>query len=357
MKRWFEHWEAPLVGAFLTVFAASIWLAISLVGGCARGNLTAPVTKPLSGNAFEVVFTDSTGLGPLFNGTSCAECHESPNLGGFGDEIERVQLFTDHVFHEFPTPEPTAGFITLRTSNDLFGLGLLDQLSDDQIRAYVNSEPRFLGFADGRAWYNNPELRTLADGRLGRFGRKCQAASLRDFVAGAFVNELGIDSSEISAADLDATTEFVANLLRPPGKALPQLSDPRFGFRNFTIPPGRAAKHDSIPPQPPPDGAALFASIGCAMCHNPETSYTDLALHYVSATPDSGDGSVVHDTNFRTEPLVGLGLQSRFMHDGSSTTLEQAIAAHGREAGFSRAQFNHLSSTGQGAVLAFLRSL
>lgn len=356
MKKWFEHWEAPLLGALLTVFAASIWLAISLLGGCSRGDLITQPHKPLSGNAFEVVFTDSTGLGPLFNGTSCSECHESPALGGFGDEIERVQLFTDRVFHEFPTPEPAEGFITLRTSNDLFGLGLLDQLTDEQIRDYVSSEPHFLGFADGKAWYNNPELRVLADGRLGRFGRKCQQATLRDFVAGAFANELGIDSNEISSADLDATTEFVASLNRP-AKTRAQIQDPRFGFRNFTIPPGRVGKRDSIPPQPPPDGAALFTTIGCAMCHNPETSYTDLALHYVSATPDSGDSEVVHDTNFRTEPLVGLGLQTRFMHDGTSTTLEQAIAAHGREAGFSRAQFNHLSDRNQAAVLAFLRSL
>src|SRR6185369_11528768 len=33
-------------------------------------------------------FTPETGLGPLFNSASCAECHEDPVLGGVGDEIE-----------------------------------------------------------------------------------------------------------------------------------------------------------------------------------------------------------------------------------------------------------------------------
>src|SRR5438445_6642370 len=37
---------------------------------------------------FNREFTPETGLGPLFNSTSCAECHEAPLAGGRGDEIE-----------------------------------------------------------------------------------------------------------------------------------------------------------------------------------------------------------------------------------------------------------------------------
>lgn len=37
---------------------------------------------------FERVFTPETGLGPLFNASSCAECHEVPVSGGAGDESE-----------------------------------------------------------------------------------------------------------------------------------------------------------------------------------------------------------------------------------------------------------------------------
>src|SRR2546422_684983 len=37
---------------------------------------------------FRREFTPETGLGPLFNSTSCAECHENPLSGGRGDEIE-----------------------------------------------------------------------------------------------------------------------------------------------------------------------------------------------------------------------------------------------------------------------------
>src|ERR1043165_8130904 len=37
---------------------------------------------------FKRVFEPKDGLGPLFNGNSCAECHESPVIGGVGDEVE-----------------------------------------------------------------------------------------------------------------------------------------------------------------------------------------------------------------------------------------------------------------------------
>ncbi len=37
---------------------------------------------------FDSVFTPHTGLGPLFNSTSCGECHEDPVVGGTGDEVE-----------------------------------------------------------------------------------------------------------------------------------------------------------------------------------------------------------------------------------------------------------------------------
>lgn len=37
---------------------------------------------------FNAFFSPDSGLGPLFNGRSCAECHEDPVPGGVGDEVE-----------------------------------------------------------------------------------------------------------------------------------------------------------------------------------------------------------------------------------------------------------------------------
>jgi hypothetical protein len=33
-------------------------------------------------DAFKIIYTQSTGLGPAYNASSCAECHNSPIMGG-----------------------------------------------------------------------------------------------------------------------------------------------------------------------------------------------------------------------------------------------------------------------------------
>jgi hypothetical protein len=85
-----EVWRAGAVG-----LAAG---AIALVLGCARppepgdplpGLTRAERARFARGReVFEREFTPGTGLGPLFNSTSCGECHEDPSSGGPGDEIE-----------------------------------------------------------------------------------------------------------------------------------------------------------------------------------------------------------------------------------------------------------------------------
>jgi CxxC motif-containing protein (DUF1111 family) len=150
-------------------------------------------------------------------------------------------------------------------------VGLIDAIADVVIA--VNAIPN--GPVHGRAH----RVRG-ADGRerIGRFGWKAETATLRQFVAEAFRNALGITSPlapvDLSrgaagrrrcAADhagleddgtlIDAVTAFLATLLPPP--------------------------HTSE------RGLALFAGAGCAACHVPELPapgavvplYSDLLLH------------------------------------------------------------------------------
>ena len=71
---------------------------LSLLAACGRqpelGDPIAGLTKEQRAQfergrqTFAEEFCTESGLGPLFNATSCAECHESPVAGGPGDEIE-----------------------------------------------------------------------------------------------------------------------------------------------------------------------------------------------------------------------------------------------------------------------------
>jgi CxxC motif-containing protein (DUF1111 family) len=75
---------------------------------------------------------------------------------------------------------------TSRNTPALFGTGLIDAIPDQGLRE-----------AERRSFPTFPEIKgrasALPDGRLGRFGRKGQVASLDDFVRAACSNELGLE--------------------------------------------------------------------------------------------------------------------------------------------------------------------
>src|SRR5712691_8102525 len=216
---------------------------------------------------FTTVFTPQTGLGPLFNSVSCASCHEQPVVGGSGnnDPAEGGEDIEIHAtaFHGAGarcddlaavggqviqkqltpalsgvlgiTAEPIPAAATdsgHRTTPDVFGFGLLDAVPDAEILARADPLDRNRDGISGRP-------NRTADGRLGRFGRTAQAATLREFNADAFVMEMGITNPgnqteqsvggmpfpagidplpepEIGAEQLDAADAFVRFLAPPP---------------------------------------------------------------------------------------------------------------------------------------------
>ncbi len=118
-------------------------------------------------------------------------------------------------------------------------------------------------------------------------------------------------------------------------------------------------------------GDVLFNEIGCANCHLPEAKtrsdapsfvrnitirpYTDMKIW------DLGEG------RYRTPALWGLshnltlltsrGRAVRFMHDGGSSTIEDAIGRHGGSGSSSRSNYNSLSGSDKAAVIKFIESL
>src|SRR5438093_10634353 len=120
------------------------------------------------GNAmFQTTFTPATGLGPLFNARSCAECHEDPVVGGVGDEVEThatayhggvcddLGRIGGRVIQDSMTPalaqflgikkepvpiESTA--IARRTTPSLLGFGLLDAVTEAAIVDLADTDVR-----------------------------------------------------------------------------------------------------------------------------------------------------------------------------------------------------------------------
>jgi len=336
---------------------------------------------------FDSVFTPATGLGPLFNSSSCRECHEAPAPGGRGDEVEvHATAFRSGVcdplvqeggpvIQRHTTPAlkqalgidsepfpPSATARALRTTPVLFARGLLDLVPDSVILSYADPDDRNHDGVRGRP---NRSL----DGRVGRFGRKAFVPTLREFNAGAFSAEMGITSPE------QPTEETVGGKPIPPGvesTKSPEITqnelDLTDDFVRFLAAPTPATLGADGQ-----RGRELFSELGCATCHIPTLrtgaspipalayrtfpAYTDLLLHELGpALADICLGRAT-PSEFRTEPLLDLRDAKQFLHDGRATTLQQAIELHGGEASRARDRFKALAPGERLALEAFLKAL
>jgi CxxC motif-containing protein (DUF1111 family) len=325
-----------------------------------QGSADARVTVQRGAALFSATFTPKQGLGPLFNKTSCVDCHNTPTLGGGGPEglapVLRVGRLADdgfdplvgrggpvaraHSVGEVFSSEctamagvpPSANLTSVRNSPPLFGLGEIDSIPDAAI----------LGQAAANGGRPN-----FTDGRVGRFGWKADTADLQRFVADAFRNELGITSPmaavdfvrgdgcgapsiDVDASVIEAVTAFIRSLPSPAAEA--------------------------------PGNARLFEEIGCAACHVPQLAgvplYSDLLLHDMgSALDDAVTQGQARGVDWRTTPLWGLSGRTRFLHDGRARTIEAAILAHGGEAESAAQQFRTLPAADRQALVEFLRTL
>jgi CxxC motif-containing protein (DUF1111 family) len=130
-------------------------------------------------------------------------------------------------------------------------------------------------------------------------------------------------------------------------------------------------------------GRQAFTAVGCGLCHTPTLRtgistvaalsnkdanlFSDLALHAMGpGLADNVQQGGARGDEFRTAPLWGLGQRIFFLHDGRTSDLRAAIAAHRSsgnsqfgpsEANTSVNSFNSLSASSRQDVLNFLRSL
>lgn len=197
------------------------------------------------------------------------------------------------------------------------------------------------------------------DGLLGRFGLKARHPTIDDFVADAYLLDMGLTSparptepegdqrhgTDLPLSQIHAVADYV-RLLRIPERA-----------------------------EPDREGRATFTAIGCAACHTPSLPtradypvpqlagrdaeiYSDLLLHDMGDA--LADGVAEHDASereWRTAPLIGLRHLRAYLHDGRADTLEEAIRAHAGEAAPTTARYEALTAPERTHLLTFLESL
>jgi len=334
---------------------------------------------------FDRDFGHATGVGGLtgadgggrFNGDSCRACHFDPVLGGSGPRGVNVMrhgtvnaegTFTppsttpNTILHrqivvgfEPPTPTPEIDVFEHRQTPPLFGLGLVDTISEQTIRS--NEDP---DDADGDGISGRAHI--LPDGRVGRLGWKAQVPSLPEFVRDAMAAEMGITLPMQYGLTFGITAD--PDDVPDPELPLSELEDVVF-FSQLLAPPPRqtiAAEEVALVSA----GEALFTTVGCALCHVPTLVgslgdvplFSDLLLHEI--LPAGTPGIVDTDAGqleFRTAPLWGLSQSAPYFHSGEADTIDEAIRLHAGEADSIRDAYLSLSSADRAALLAFLNSL
>jgi CxxC motif-containing protein (DUF1111 family) len=367
-------------------------------------------TFALDQQIYERVHDVDSGLGPVFNGRACAECHQNPVSGG-ASQFTELRAGHRDANGNFVNPTVTindgANTITgrsiindravipqaqehipatehiraLRAALNTLGDGFVEAIDDSTLLAIADHQAEI---SDGRIHgeaIQVPVLEAPGQTRIGRFGWKDQHSSLLSFIGDAYLNEMGVTNrlrpkdtttvgkvtsdpedvpDNLGLADIDHFAEFVRGTKVPPRDSVLAASAA-----------GRA-------------GQALFEKIGCATCHVetittapagtainggafavPEAlgnkmihPFGDFLLHDVG----TGDGIVQNppqDTadKLRTAALWGLRMRPRYMHDLLSLTLENAIERHKGEAEHPSRRFQELSDTQKQELFTFLNSL
>ena len=343
---------------------------------------------------FLEVETSEEGLGPAFNGTSCAVCHSVPAVGGTsaiaevragrrGPQGEFIALDAsgESLFHLFSVPghacqpviPPDATIIVRRVPIPVFGAGLVEAILDETLLALEDPFDRNRDGVSGRAAIVTD--RATGERRVGRFGWKAQHATLLAFSADAYRNEMGI-TNDLFAQEVAVGISKDRMRVCDPIPEPEDIRDPRTGRRgidNFAsfmkvlAPVGRGPLDELTR-----NGERIFAAFGCSACHTPVLTtgpsanpifnrvpvplFSDLLLHEVG-TGDGIQQEAGAPQEIRTPALWGLRFRRPLLHDGSAATMEDAISRHGGEAGLASRGYYEGTAEDRAAVLAFLRSL
>ena len=366
---------------------------------------------------FEQEETVAEGLGPVYTARSCASCHGQPATGG-GSQVTHVQAGHLDVSGNYvgATAElgngslfplaPFSGFIwpraicpdaqmrlpetgtsepirSSRIALSARGDGFVEAIPDSSIVGIAISQPGQTGGQIAGEFVVAPVFDAGLTAGVGRFGWKSGISSLLTFAAAAYVADLGITNrifgdEFVPLCDTVPDPEDSPN--RPVGK---QGIDAIANFIRATKAPPRDAVLAATPDAQ--TGAQLFNQTGCAVCHVStfQTApagtvinggaftippalgdkiihpYSDFLLHDVG----TGDGIVSIGepqstrNKMRTQPLWGVRMRNRLMHDGESRTFTEAILRHAGEATDVTNNFRSLSETQKAQLIKFLKSL
>ena len=258
--------------------------------------------------------------------------------------------------------------ISYRIAPSLNGIGLIESIPNDLILANVDVDDKNSDGISGRANFVYSNITKKVE--LGKYTWKASTAFLKEQVAGAAVNDMGLTTTIFQNDNCTKSQKECNDAPKPRDEI--DLPDDRldaitFYLKNIkTYVPKETKEYK--------EGLILFESISCAKCHisSFETKegfkiapFSDFLLHDMGE--DLADGRVEFMANkneWRTAPLWGLALHEkinkekpRLLHDGRARSFQEAILWHGGEAQKSKENFMNLPKEKREQLIRFLEEL
>lgn len=339
------------------------------------------------------IFTNATGLGPLFVANSCGTCHAGDGKGHpfttltrFGQSdtsgntylhLGGPQLQHRSVIGFQPEQIPAGATFSSFTPPANTGLGFFEAVPDATLLSLADENDANGDGISGRPnWVTIPQYSLIRPGAvirngkyIGRFGKKAAVYDLLQQTVNAYNQDMGINSiyehyNTYNGQDAD------------PEVSNQTVQDVVFYLQTLKAPIQRNQNDPDVQA-----GRQLFMNINCGKCHTPEMRtgnfpiaalsnktffpYTDMLLHDMGPGLNDGytEGSAL-TSEWRTPALWGLGLSQNsqggayfLMHDGRARSIEQAITMHAGEAEQSKQSYQQLNANQKAQFLKFLNSL
>jgi len=396
------------------------------LGGALAG---APSGFAAAAANFGLTETQQDGLGPIFNERSCSACHSNGATGGAGQNIERrYGTLTNGVFNSLPATggslrqlfgiggynpspgvncqsgtdnNPAAGATIFagRVTTPTFGAGLVELIPDQTIRNIAAAQTAAIqGVANTDTIHLTSGPFTRGQSHVAKFGWKAVHASVADFAADAYLNEMGISTAHCAAGTFvgDFATENRANRAGTnavingcPDDLVPGTDDEadntnaatrtctgtnvQDDVANFALFMRNLAAPERGIDNSQGRGLTEFNREGCNGCHVTTTftvsingrnvsfqPFSDFLVHDMGALGDliGNDGdSVAVTRRMRTAPLWGLRFRNGLLHDARTSDRSAAIRAHAGQGQAAANAFNAATAAQRGDLLNFLSSL
>src|SRR5688572_17615216 len=262
-----------------------------------------------------------SGLGPVFNNVSCASCHIGDGRGkppfpgeslqsllirisipganlyggplpvpGFGGQLQQRAVnslmpeadvaiihnylngyFSDGSTYELVNPEyllhnsymPLPGnlLVSPRVAPPVFGLGLLEAVSDEDIILYADESDSNEDGISGKPNFVYDAIKNQT--ALGRFGWKAGQPSLKQQTAGAYNEDMGITNSVFNVESCESQSQY--DQLNDDTELTDSLLHAvTFYVQTLAVPARRDADNPDVL-----EGKSIFMNSGCGSCHRP----------------------------------------------------------------------------------------